>query len=105
MFPSLGVPLSPPDIDVQSEARTINITWGTPFSLIDILDYSVVLLGVPNNEIVTITVNDTIATIGETYLLPFTNYTVLVIARNRAGVSLPTEMAFRTAEAGNTPFI
>lgn len=47
-----------------------------------------------------VTVVDTMATIGEPHLLPFTEYRVRVFARNRAGVSSPSEMIFTTAEAG-----
>ena len=78
------------------------VMWDAPFSLIPILDYTVTLIRGDRDStiIATFTVSATVITINETHLVPFTDYRVGVVARNRAGSSQQGELAFTTEQAG-----
>ena len=95
-----GPPLAPFNLQIDPGPREALIRWNEPFSLIEILDYSVILVSLDTDATVTFIVEGRSIQVNETHLLPFRNYRVIVSARNRAGVSDVDTKEFQTDQAG-----
>lgn len=94
-------PQPPAITEIATGSHSVTVTWNVPFSHIPLLNYIVILLSSNDSEVITtVTVTDTMATLNEPYLIPFTSYVVCVQAVNRAGASKPYKQHFTTDEAG-----
>ena len=90
----IGPPLSPIIEPIVPMARNVTIRWTTPFSLLPISSYTLVLSTGATFNIT----NDNVLTINETHIRPFTNYSLSLNATNPAGNSQPALDSFESSQ-------
>ena len=97
-----GPPLRPAVNISAVTSRSALISWLEPFSLIDIINYTISISEVQSGDIIVAMENIPGVTLyfNATSLRPNTNHTVTIIAVNRAGASEGTTELFTTLEDG-----
>ena len=92
---TVGPPLSPIIEPIVPMARNVTVRWTSPFSLLPISSYILVL---STGATFNITNDNNTVTVNGTHIRPFTNYSLSLTATNPAGNSQPALDSFESSQ-------